>query len=102
MAYKNHTITVPAGQTGAFMVPVVPGRRMQVGVSNPTADAVYDVVNYLYTEENKATRLLHASEVDVSGDYAKSTVAGFVELGINVKSASAADIEMEILECNMH
>lgn len=102
MAYTNHTIIVPAGATGVFTVPVVPGRRMQVGVANALADAVYDIVNYLYTAEKKPTRLIHASEKDISGHYAKSTVAGFVELGINVKVASAAAIEMEILECNLH
>jgi len=101
MAYTNHTLKNDTQTTGILTTKkVVPGRKMQIGVQDTTSDAVYDVVAYLYTADKKATRLMHVIDTGITGPYFKTSLAGFVELGINITTASTGDVECEILECN--
>ena len=101
MAYANHTIEFANAETDTKLVNVVPGRNMQIAVSDPAGDAVYDIVFYLYTAEEKATRILHVSEADKSGPFVGTSIAGFVQLGLNVKTGGSQGVTMEILECKV-
>ena len=101
MAYTNHTIKVDDQSTGIYTTKrVTPGKKMQIGVQDTTNDAIYDVIAYIYTEDNKATRLKHVIETGLTGSYFKTSLAGFVELGIEITSASTGDVECEILQCS--
>lgn len=100
MAFQHYTRTVSA-TTGIRVVQVSPGKSYQLGAQDLGAGAVYNLIAYMYTADEKATRLKHVLEAGVSGDILRTAIAGFVELGIEVTTASSGIVEMELLECKL-
>lgn len=97
--HDSKATTLAIGVTGIKTHGVSPGRTTMLSVVDSVGDAVYDVVGYLMTAEEDASRNLCVIETGLSGEYIKASVGGFVEVGIQITSASTGTIRMETLGC---
>ena len=93
-----HKHTYAAGEIGVITFPVSAGRSVQIGVKDKGTGGVFDVINYLVSAADDATREQWKSEENMTGEYSETSIGGFVEVGINLKVASDGDVVLEVLE----
>ena len=99
----RHSVVLPVGTVaGVYEIPVSPGKKTTVNISNAGAQA-FDLVFYLFTPNEaaklgitRAKALIESTIVATS--YSKSALAGVRTIGIELLGASTSALTFEVLE----
>ena len=95
MATKHNKVAAAA--LGEHVFAVSPGKKAQIGFDNAGGNT-YDVIAYAYTNAEDASRIKWVLEGGRTTALAKTTLAGFVEVGIEITVAGAGNSRLEVLE----
>lgn len=99
----KHSAVIPSGSlAGIYEFPLSPGRRINVIIGNPGAQA-FDHIYYNFTEsEASAFNISRVKAVVETGivetNYSSSSIVGMRTVGIELQGTSTSDLTFEVLE----
>ena len=93
-----HKKTLNAGATGITTFPVSPGRQLQVCVKDKGTGGIFSIIAYLDTAVDTPTREMWTLESAKNGEYAETSIGGFVAIGVNITAPSNGQIAIEVRE----